>query len=393
VNPGVTHFSSNLLTLSVVAASIDAVAYQINPGHSGVMQFSSVTLPGSSAWSASLGGPPSYALIAGGRVYVSTEIGSPGSTITWKLFAFNGKDGSVAWGPLTFSGAVGLAYDGGKLFVTSGQYFQSAVLSALDPATGNTLWSVTVPNPESFASGGPPVAAQGIVYTQETGYVTAFDETTGTQLWQSENFSGTSGSIAVGLDGVYSSGPCTAFDFRPLTGETIWDATTGCDGGGGITPVLGYGRLYAPLAVVTNNTTPYSGNIYGAGTGSLLGNFAYGNSPAVSPSNTYAVTGGTLQSVSNTTGLVNWSFAGDQGLQTAPIIVNNDLFVGSSSGNLYTLDATSGTLLGTLNLGAAIPQNIDGNTFVPATGLSAGDGLLIVPAGNSINAFVLSTTP
>ena len=350
-------------------------------------------MPRSSAWSAALGGPPSYALIVGGTVFVSTVTGSPGAGTIGQLYAFNGANGSIVWGPVAFSGAVGLAYDEGKLFVTSGLYSQSAVLSALDPANGKSLWGVTVPNPDIFASGAAPVAAQGIVFAQEDGYVTAFDENGGAQLWQSQNFSGTNGSIAVGLDGVYSSGPCTAFNFRPLTGETIWDATTGCDGGGGITPVLSNGRLYAPLDIGTNINTPYSGIIYAAETGSSLGRFSFGASPAVTSSNTYAVTSGTLQSISNSGNQVNWSFAGDGGFQSAPIIVNNYLFVGSSSGNLYALNATSGALIGSVNLGAAIPRNTDGDTSYPATGLSAGDGLMIVPAGNSIFAFVLSTTP
>jgi outer membrane protein assembly factor BamB len=66
-----------------------------------------------------------------------------------------------------------------------------------------------------------------------------------------------------------------------------------------------------------------------------------------------------------------WSFAGDGALVTAPLVVNNYVFIGSSNGNLYALDGTSGAQLWTKNLGAALP---------------AGDGLLIVPAGQVCSA-------
>ncbi|MBV8805876.1 MAG: PQQ-binding-like beta-propeller repeat protein, partial [Sinobacteraceae bacterium] len=76
-----------------------------------------------------------------------------------------------------------------------------------------------------------------------------------------------------------------------------------------------------------------------------------------------------------------WSFAGDGGLVNSPVVVNNYVFVGSSSGKLYALNAASGAVQQTWSLGAA------------PTALSAGDGLLVVPAGNTVNAFVLSTNP
>ncbi len=79
---------------------------------------------------------------------------------------------------------------------------------------------------------------------------------------------------------------------------------------------------------------------------------------------------------------------------TAPIVVNNTVFVGSSSGNLYALNAATGAQVWTVSLGAPIAgPATGGNATQGATGLSAGDGLLIVPAGNTVNAFVLSTNP
>jgi outer membrane protein assembly factor BamB len=101
-----------------------------------------------------------------------------------------------------------------------------------------------------------------------------------------------------------------------------------------------------------------------------------------------------LQGTTLSNNQILWSFAGDGTLLNAPIAVNNYVFIGSSSGNLYALNATTGVPVWTMNLGAPIAgPATGGNLNQGATGLSAGDGLLIVPAGNTVNAFVLSTNP
>jgi outer membrane protein assembly factor BamB len=101
-----------------------------------------------------------------------------------------------------------------------------------------------------------------------------------------------------------------------------------------------------------------------------------------------------LQGIALSNNQVNWSFAGDGLLVTAPIVVNNYVFVGSSSGNLYALNASTGAQVWNQNLGAPIPGPATGGSALQGqTGLAAGDGLLIVPAGNTVTAYVLSTNP
>ena len=84
-----------------------------------------------------------------------------------------------------------------------------------------------------------------------------------------------------------------------------------------------------------------------------------------------------------------WSFRGDGGCVTSPIIVDQAVFVGSSSGQVYALDAATGAQLWTANAGSAISAG-NGNVI---SALAAGDGLLVVPAGNTLSAFTLSTNP
>jgi outer membrane protein assembly factor BamB len=85
---------------------------------------------------------------------------------------------------------------------------------------------------------------------------------------------------------------------------------------------------------------------------------------------------------------------GDGQLSTAPIVVNNYVFVGSLGGNLYALDATTGAQLWTQNLGAPItsPSTV-GTLGANNIGLAAGDGLLIVPAGLTVTTYILSSNP
>jgi outer membrane protein assembly factor BamB len=67
--------------------------------------------------------------------------------------------------------------------------------------------------------------------------------------------------------------------------------------------------------------------------------------------------------------------------------------VGSSKGNLYAVDATTGAQVWTKSLGAAIPASPGYVSQLPYTGLAAGDGLLVFPNGTSVTGFVSSSSP
>lgn len=54
----------------------EAVAFQINPGHTGAVENDSLTPPLTMRWSRNLGAQVSYLLCAGGRVFVTTGSGN-----------------------------------------------------------------------------------------------------------------------------------------------------------------------------------------------------------------------------------------------------------------------------------------------------------------------------
>ncbi len=369
--------TSATVTLTIAPPNVDAVAYQMNSAHTGSVTFKTITLPSSSTWSVDVGGNPSYALIAGGQVFVTVAVNGNS-----QLLALNAATGTTAWGPIAFPGYVNAAYDRARLFVVSGGP-QSQIISAVDAVTGNPLWSATVPGgwfPE------PPVAADGIVYSTNGGVVTAFDETSGATLWQ-QNIGGTDGIVALTNDGLYGASPCTALDLQPAVGVQLWYNNSGCEGGGGATPVAANGLVYAP-----NNSAGSSGTVFDAETGAVKGNYSASVIPAFSSSAGFFLFNGTLQGLGLSNNQVLWSFADDGQLATAPIVVNNYVFIGSQSGNLYALDASTGQQVWTQSLGAAIPASNEYGV-VQYTGLAAGDGLLVVPSGTKVTAFVLSTSP
>jgi len=358
-----------------------AVAYQINPSHTGFVK-TGPPPPLQKRWEVDLGGPISYPLIAEGKVFVTV---SNTSTYGTRLYALDAATGQVVWGPINISGTYywsNAAYEAGRVFVVN----FDGLLKAFDAGTGTLLWSRQLPGQYAFSS--PPAAFEGIVYTGGAGSggtVYAVDAENGAVLWTAPVENGDHSSPAISLDGVYVSYACAqAYKFDRLTGALLWHYSTSCSGGGGRTPVYYCGRLY-----VRDWATSPSGYILDSETGNLLGHYdAYNDpSPAVDGDLGVFLNYGTLEVRNLETGAVMWSFAGDGGLSSAPIIVNRFVYIGSTSGNLYALDPRSGQEVWSTNVGVGIPGPDEHNVSQPLTGLGAGEGLLVIPAGNLLIAF------
>jgi outer membrane protein assembly factor BamB len=93
---------------------------------------------------------------------------------------------------------------------------------------------------------------------------------------------------------------------------------------------------------------------------------------------------GTLRGV-DSNGQVLWSFAGDGQLTSAPVVVNQTIYIGSYSGTLYGLNA-SGQQIWSTQVGASIPAPDEHNAYL-TTGLGSGDGLLVVPTESVLVAY------
>ena len=350
-----------------------AVAYQIGIGHSGYSGDTSIVAPLSHRWSHTFTGPVSYPLIADHRVFVT--VGDAGSSGT-HLYALNQATGAIIWSQ-SISGAFwsNAAYDSGRVFVVN----FDGLLHAYNASSGRPAWFTQLPGQFVFTS--PPTASRGIVYTGgagDGGTVYAVSEKTGSVLWTQPVSNGDHSSPALSGSDVYVSYACGlvyAFDRR--TGQQQWFSNGSCEGGGGKTPVYHSGLVYA---------RDFTGNkVLNAVTGKLVGDFIADPAPAFDGNTGLFLASGTLQAIKG--GKTLWSFTGDGSLDTAPIAVGSTVYEGSSSGMLYGLNVSTGQTVWSTNVGSGISGPDEQNASQPLTGLGAGQGLLVVPAGDQLSAY------
>jgi outer membrane protein assembly factor BamB len=101
----------------------------------------------------------------------------------------------------------------------------------------------------------------------------------------------------------------------------------------------------------------------------------------------------TLQARDVNTNALLWSFSGDGFLRSGVLVVNNYVYVGSSLGNLYAVDAATGQQVWATTAGASTPDVDDQNSSQPVTSFAAGESLLVVSTNTSVAAFEGDTTP
>ncbi len=345
-----------------------ATAYHINTQHNG-MQTDTLAPPLTLKWTNTLAGNASYPLIAGGKVF-ATAITSQGEGF---LYAFSLSTGKTAWGPVDIGNAgffAAATYDSGKIFTLNG----AGILLAFSAKTGAQKWATQITSQYSFSS--PPTALNGFVYTGaagEGGTVYAFRESDGSQVWTQPVENGDDSSPAVNGKGVYVSYACNqAYDFTPANGNLIWHYNGQCEGGGGATTALYQGQLY------TRDST--GDLVLNASTGKLEGSYSATQPPAFSGTRGYFLNGSTLSAETLSNHTLKWTFTGDGSLVTAPIVDGAYVYIGSSQGNLYALDAKTGTQVWTTKVGAPMGQT-------EFASLAAGQQIVAVPAGTQLSVY------
>jgi outer membrane protein assembly factor BamB len=378
------------LTLNIVAPSKDAVAFQLNAAHTGAVNFGSFSLPTTPAWTTDVGGTAAYTLIVNGTVYVTVGL----SDGTSNVLALDGITGATVWGPVKMSGASNAAYDSGRLFVAAYPEYGPPTLEALDAQTGVELWSTSLTGAQGYDAA--PTAANGLVFLGNE----AIDEATGAVLWQAGVISLATDTVT--FDGVYLAYQCYTQMMRPATGETVWSEPCSPNEGGagpaGVAVVANQ-RVYAQ----TSYQSQASGSIYDAETGANYGTYLSDVPPALTATVSYYLQGGTFQygsftgatlsAVQQSDATTLWNFTGDGGLVTSPIVINQYVFIGSTGGNVYALDGATGQQVWQVSLGGVISQGARWGAGSVLSGLSAGDGLLVIPNGTKVTTYVVSTSP
>jgi outer membrane protein assembly factor BamB len=376
-----------------------AVAYQINVAHNGVQTDSELTPPFSLRWRVTLPAQVSYPLIAEGKVFVTEASSANDATRTPVLYALDQASGETLWSqtlPLGWQRA-NAAYDRGRIFVTGtnpGCCGSGGVTLAYAADSGTLLWRTELPS--EYATTAAPTAANGVVYVSGSGAgaLYAISEGDGHILARQPVQYGDQSSPALSDGAVFVSYACNqAYGFAQTTLAPLWHYSGPCSGGGGKTTVYSGGRLY---------TRDFNGSlVLDASSGALLRTYeperAYIYAPAVDSTSLFATFPGDSLHAEALDGTPLWSFAGDGQLNTTPLIINSGsnrfVIVGSWLGRLYALDAASGSEVWRTDVGAPISGADEQNASEPLAGLAAGQGVIVVPAGKTLSAYAADHTP
>jgi outer membrane protein assembly factor BamB len=356
-----------------------ATNYQIDAWHNGKAVAPTLKPPLYPAWDHFMGGPASYALAVGGRVFVESSPGPLGTV----LHALDSATGHELWSAPAGGGTIrGIAADSANVYAVN----YTGVLTAYDQSTGAVGWSTTLPGESAFTS--PPTVENGVVYvdgggTSSAGTLYAVDASSGAVMWTDGVNNGQHSSPAVTPTGVFAAFACeNAYRFRPTNGGQVWLHAGACTGTGGRTAVYNTGRLYVRDDL---GATPA---VLNALTGQEIGTFASTYAPAFSRFAFYTPTVNgvvQLEAVDQASGNAVWTQSGDGGFDIAPILIHGLVAIGSSSGNVYLYQQKTGALVWSGSVGAPV-NPVDENDPTLLSGLSAAGSNLYVPTTNGLVA-------
>ena len=308
-----------------------------------------------------------YALAAGGRIFAVRE---PESTLVPPmLVALDPADGATLW-TYTLPLEHGLrrafpAYENGTVFLLD----QIGGVHAVDAATGARRWYVD--RTSLFSLSAPPVAEGGDLFLNVSGRVERRRQSDGSLVWSKTVNGSSAASPALDATRVYISHVClnnVALDRD--TGDVEWASGGECSGGGGGTAPLVGDQLLPRY----RNT----GFAQAAADGATVDIYAADAPPAVRGNVAVTVASGRLNGYEFPSWRQRWRFDGN--VITAPFIVGGHAFAGTRQGILHAIDLATGASSWSIDLKAPFDPYLDFPQDYPLTGITAGEGLLLVPA-------------
>lgn len=378
---GATGQSATVLEQPVNAAAIpvpagppsdEATALRIDATHAGRLDSGRESPPLQKRWTRDFGYPVSYSLLAASRVFL---------TAGPRLFAVDAETGADAWPPVVLgaddpNARSTVVYGDGRLFAA----FAGGPLRAFDATTGAELWSTPF-GPTEFLHI-PPVYAGGIVYTVSNyAGLRAVSATTGRVLWSNGGGPNSGQPPTISGGRLYLAGVCNSVHvYDAFTGASLWNSPSQCSGGTLMGSAVARGRLWIEGG---GFDTPLQ---FDADTGTLVGAFG-GSLPAFDDNHYYVLNGIALKAKDPLSHFTEWTFLGDGLLGTPPVVVDGLVYVGSASGRLWALDPDSGVPVWEGDAGAPIGTRGWTNTFGLGANIAAGQGIVVVPATNTLVAF------
>jgi len=279
-------------------------------------------------WSAPIGQGNSYRyriaaepVVGGGRVYTMdsrallTATSTAGATLWQADIAAPGDRDDDATG-------AGLAYDGGRIYATTG----FSQLVALDAASGKVLWR------QDFDAGvgGAPTVSNGVIYVvARDSSAWAIRAEDGKVLWQFTGVQGKAGMTGVSAPAVndrvaifpFPSGDMVAT--LKKAGLTLWQAK-----------VAGQrlGRGYAMVSDLTGDPVIVGDTLYAGSSAGKLGAFDVNS------------------------GALKWS--ADEGANAPVQVAGGSIFLVSDEGRLVRLDAATGETIWAVDMPYYVKEKI-----------------------------------
>jgi len=372
------------------APANQAVTLQIDAEHTGVAHTPCPTTPADlPLWDVPVGGDASFALIAGGRVFVT--VGDRAANDPVRLLAFDAATGATLWGPVAVAdnfnvfATANAAFANDTVFVVANADpalpinpdigFRPGSVQAYAAATGDVLWRTELARNGSTNNVAGIVPGNGRVYVlarSQVAILQAFDQATGVRVIQANGGFGSAAWPAVTANSVIFTGDCATQAFSAATGGLLWQQAPFCSGGGGGVPVIADGFVYS----FTRSPSGTTYEAYDAISGSLAGAFNRGEFVAIRDGILYGPS-----AVHLATNTQRWAAPADATI--APLLVNDLVLTGNpATGELFGLDAGSGTLLWTLAIGDNGPFGTSTRTEI-----AVGENLLVVSRGDRLKAY------
>ena len=317
------------------------------------------------AWTADAGtGSSKYGKLSaspvafGGKVYtldatgVVTAFSVTGGGQAWRV-SVKPEDEKIA--EKGYGG--GLASDGSKLFVATGY----GTVVALDPASGKKLWERNVGVPMRTS----PTAADGrVLAVTIEGELICLSANDGSETWRYRGI-GEKASIvsnaSPAIEGTLAVVPFTSGEVVGVnlqTGAAVWSEN------------LSHARSSSSLASMTDAARPVidNGTVYAVGhAGRMVATSIRGQrlwsipvpgiqQPVVSGDSVFVVdTAGQLMAITRKDGKIQWNtkLAGST-VWSGPVLAGGKLWLTSSKGQLAGVEATTGKIAFTLDLGQPI---------------------------------------
>ncbi|MEI4486874.1 PQQ-binding-like beta-propeller repeat protein [Frigidibacter sp. MR17.14] len=299
---------------------------------------------------------------------------TPAGQVAWRSSAKPAGERSTGTGG-------GLAYAGGKVFVTTSY----GELVALDAASGGVVWRQKV---DTGIGGAPTVSGGTVFVATRDGTGIAVRAADGRELWTLRGAPARAGVTGVSAPAV--SGDTVVF---PFTGGLLVAADTNTGARRWVRSLAGkrLGMAYADVSDVAGDPVISGGTVYSGTTAGQLGATALASgqpawSIAEGASAPVAVAGGSVFSVTDAGRLVRVNAASGEVLWAVdlpydvhtrraknrrdvvenhgPVLAGGRLFVASSDGYLRAFDPASGTMTASVAIpgGASTGIAVAGNT-------------------------------